>query len=176
MQLELVVHSELNDFEVDDTTLREVLRFILEQYQSLNVPVPYNRALNINNVSTFSLSVCFVASAMIRETNRQSRGVDKPTDILSFPIHAPIFDGLLQLGDLIICPQFVGEKANTYEISETEMTYLLLSHGILHLLGFDHEEEDIEADLMEEFENHVTTLLTLTFGLEKTLWKYHTEL
>lgn len=175
MQLELSTYSELNHIEIEESVLRKIIIFILEQYQNFNVPIPYNQELQINSVDTFSLSICLVSSQEIRQMNSQSRTVDKPTDILSFPVHAPIFDGFLQLGDLVICPEEVSAKASTYKISDTEMIFLLLAHGILHLLGFDHEEEDIEADLMEKFENQVTTLLTLTFGLEKTPWKYHTD-
>ncbi len=79
------------------------------------------------------LSVELVDSDRIRELNREHRGRDQPTDVLSFPIAgtgpAP---GPRELGDVVICPQ------HTIDMREAVV------HGILHLVGMDHESDDGE--------------------------------
>jgi probable rRNA maturation factor len=79
------------------------------------------------------LSVELVDEQRIRELNREHRGLDEPTDVLSFPIDgvgpAP---GPRELGDVVICPQHTDDM--------TEATV----HGVLHLCGYDHETDDGE--------------------------------
>lgn len=80
------------------------------------------------------LSVMFVASDEIRRLNREFRGKDKPTDILSFD---PVEDG--SLGELVIALDVIRAQADDHGLSlKDELGYMLL-HGMLHLLGYDHE-------------------------------------
>ena len=80
------------------------------------------------------LAVEFVDSSRIRELNREHRGLDVPTDVLSFPIDGaePLAAGPRELGDVVICPE------HTVEPREAVV------HGVLHLLGMDHEVDDGE--------------------------------
>ncbi len=80
------------------------------------------------------LAIEFVDEARIRELNREHRALDEPTDVLSFPIDgaAPLPAGPRELGDVVICPQ------HTVEVREAVV------HGVLHLLGMDHELDDGE--------------------------------
>jgi probable rRNA maturation factor len=78
----------------------------------------------------------------IRELNREYRGIDRPTDVLSFPLegelpHQP-------LGALVISVDRVRAKAAELGHSEMEELSLLFIHGLLHLLGYDHETDDGE--------------------------------
>ena len=93
------------------------------------------------------ISVTFVDLDEIHELNKQYRGVDKPTDVLS----VPQFDDLEEespevceicLGDVVICEQKAREQAEEFGHSfERELVYLF-THSVLHLLGYDHMEED----------------------------------
>ena len=79
------------------------------------------------------LGLAFVAPDEIRELKREHLGIDEPTDVLSFPIDGrdELPDGMPRaLGDVVICPQVVGDEWRRP-----------LTHGVLHLLGFDHGEE-----------------------------------
>jgi probable rRNA maturation factor len=79
------------------------------------------------------VAVEFVDSSRIAELNAEHRGKAAPTDVLSFPIDGvePV-DGERELGDVVICPQ------HTTDVSEAVV------HGMLHLLGMDHEQDDGE--------------------------------
>ena len=87
--------------------------------------------------------------------NLQYRGKDYATNVLSFPAEAPI--GLPreiaepQLGDLLICAPVVGREAREQGKNEEDHWAHLTVHGVLHLLGYDHEEQ-VEADVMEALE------------------------
>ena len=85
------------------------------------------------------LAIEFVGPARIRELNRQHRAEDSPTDVLSFPIDgdtaAPA--GPRELGDVVICPE------HTVELREAVV------HGVLHLLGMDHEVDEGEMLVLQ---------------------------
>ena len=100
------------------------------------------------------ISVTFVGERTIREMNRDYRGVDRVTDVLSFPLLSDEYDetdldgGLLCLGDIVICPARARQQAEEFGHSfEREMAFLAV-HSTLHLLGYDHEtSEEDERDM-----------------------------
>lgn len=104
------------------------------------------------------ISLTFVLPEEIKSLNAQYRGVDSVTDVLSFPqFESPEgFPevGELCLGDVVICAERAEEQAEEYGHSkERELVYLFV-HSLLHLLGYDHMEED-EKRVMREKEEHV---------------------
>jgi probable rRNA maturation factor len=120
---------------------------------------------------TASISVSFVDKAEIKKLNKEYRGVDKVTDVLSFPLYEsgciPEPDELeegeeLALGDVVICEEVCEAQAKEYGHSiEREIIYLF-THSVFHLLGYDHETEEDKAD-MRAREEEVMSLL----GLER---------
>ena len=96
-------------------------------------------ALETRAVEDGHLTVELVDEARIRELNRVHRGVDAPTDVLSFPVDgAGPAAGPRELGDVVICP------AHTAELEEATV------HGVLHLLGMDHETDDSEMLVLQD--------------------------
>jgi len=90
-------------------------------------------ALRAAGVDTGHLSVELVGEARIRELNRAHRGLDESTDVLSFPIDEDgSVPGPRELGDVVICPE------QTVDLAEATV------HGVLHLCGYDHENDDGE--------------------------------
>ncbi|WP_394707589.1 rRNA maturation RNase YbeY [Sedimenticola selenatireducens] len=86
-----------------------------------------------------------------RQLNREYRGKDKPTNVLSFPFEAPAVVESDLLGDLVICAPVVTEEALAQDkLPQAHWAHLLV-HGVLHLLGFDHINEQ-EAEVMEGLE------------------------
>lgn len=83
--------------------------------------------------------------------NRTYRGKDKPTNVLSFPSEIPEFVESPHLGDLAICATVVVNEASEQNKSISAHWAHLTIHGCLHLLGFDHIEDD-EAEAMESLE------------------------
>jgi probable rRNA maturation factor len=106
------------------------------------------------------ISLTMVSPEEIKELNRDYRGVDKVTDVLSFPQfeedeEIPSVDvsfGEISLGDVVICVEKAQEQADEYGHSfEREFVYLFV-HSLLHLLGYDHmeDEEKVIMRLKEE--------------------------
>lgn len=113
------------------------------------------------------ISVSFVDDDQIHEMNLQYRGVDRSTDVLSFPMgENGVYDTNLEtgakiLGDIVISMPHAVEQARTYGHSlEREVGYLT-AHSMLHLLGYDHEEGGLEKVRMREKEEQVMQQLGL---------------
>ena len=102
------------------------------------------------------VSVTFVDDEGIRELNNKFRGMDKPTDVLSFPLldyegesEEPFFDELCHnLGDIVISLERAMAQANEFGHSFEREVAFLTAHSMLHLLGYDHElSEEDDADM-----------------------------
>ena len=96
------------------------------------------------------ISLSFVPPENIRALNREYRDVDEATDVLSFPlldeepVDVPELP-VLSLGDIVICPQ---ETARLHpELSLHEAMCLMIAHSFLHLLGYDHDNEEAQAEM-----------------------------
>lgn len=106
-----------------------------------------------------ALTVC--GDARMRRLNREHRGKDRTTDVLSFPLQAAVRSGDLDLGpapgelllgDLVISLPAARQQAQQFGITLEEELVHLFFHGFLHLLGYDHEISTTEAALMEKHE------------------------
>ncbi|WP_299591485.1 rRNA maturation RNase YbeY [uncultured Microbulbifer sp.] len=86
--------------------------------------------------------------------NSQYRGKHKPTNVLSFPADIPEELGLPLLGDLVICAQVVAREAEQQHKALSAHWAHMVVHGTLHLLGYDHIEDD-EAEIMENLETRI---------------------
>ena len=121
------------------------------------------------------VDVSVTSDAGIQALNRDMRGVDRPTDVLSFPAFdlipgelpgpedADPATGLVPLGDMVISMEHVAAQAREYGHSKRrELSYLVV-HSVLHLLGYDHLDEGPEKARMRRREEAVMTLV----GLER---------
>ena len=102
------------------------------------------------------ISLTLVSLEEIRELNRDYRDVDRETDVLSFPQFESVENmpefGELCLGDVVICLDKVEEQAKEFGHSfERELIYLFV-HSLLHLLGYDHMEEDEKQEMRQREE------------------------
>ena len=127
-----------------------------------------NEALNIHNINIeSSVNLYIVNEDEIKDINRDTRDIDKVTDVLSFPCldfeeegvlscleegsKADYFDmdtGKLMLGDIVICHERILSQASDYGHNIKREFAFLVTHSILHLLGYDHMEDD-ERERME---------------------------
>ena len=89
-----------------------------------------------------------------QQLNRDYRGKDKPTNVLSFPFEAPEGIEIDLLGDLIICRQVVEAEAAEQQKPLAAHWAHMVVHGSLHLLGYDHIDDD-EAEEMESLETEI---------------------
>lgn len=100
------------------------------------------------------ITIRVVDSEESRQLNRDYRGKDKPTNVLSFPFQCPPGISLPLLGDLVICKAVVEAEAEAQQKPPEAHWAHMVVHGCLHLLGFDHIEED-EAQQMEDLETRI---------------------
>ena len=109
----------------------------------------------------------FVDGAEIRRLNRETRSVDKVTDVLSYPTldgikgqelkkkdHAFDIDeeGNLFVGSIVVCCERAKEQAEEYGHSYERELHYLLTHGVMHCLGYDHETDEERAEMREKEE------------------------
>lgn len=99
----------------------------------------------------FDLGILLTDSQHMHELNKQYRHQDKPTDVLSFAYYPALKAGQKieaqnteekNLGDIVICPQYVQEDLDRWGQSFKERMRILLVHGICHLLGYDHIKDE----------------------------------
>ncbi len=113
------------------------------------------------------VSVRFVDNEKIHELNATYRNVDRPTDVLSFPLgENGVYDtnystGAKLLGDIVISVEKAMEQADTYNHSLQREIGFLTVHSMLHLLGYDHENGGMEEVRMREKEETVLTKIGL---------------
>ena len=100
------------------------------------------------------LTIRIVDTEESHQLNLEYRGKDKPTNVLSFPFEAPPGIELDLLGDLIICRQVVEKEAEEQNKPLLAHWAHMVVHGSLHLLGYDHIEDD-EAEEMESLETEI---------------------
>lgn len=123
-----------------------------------------------------SVGLNFMTKDEIRELNKATRSIDKPTDVLSYPnldliagekadkrVFTSEYDRTLRqlfLGEIVICEQIAAEQAIEYGHSlKRELGFLFL-HGLLHLLGYDHEHPEDEA-VMKELQEKILSMVKL---------------
>ena len=102
------------------------------------------------------MTVRIVDEAESHALNLNYRGKDRPTNVLSFPFEYPDEVELPLLGDLVICRQVVEREAQEQDKSVMAHWAHMVVHGSLHLLGYDHIEDD-EAEEMESLETQIMT-------------------
>lgn len=138
--MEILISND-QDLPVDEKFLEKVAEY----------------ALRWEGVSSGELSIALVTEDEIHELNVKYRGKDYPTDVLSFQTGGPEeeIEGMpYLLGDVVICPSVAARQAAEYGQAFGQEMALLLTHGILHLLGYDHEDEE-EAEVMEMHEREI---------------------
>ena len=102
----------------------------------------------LNSLCSEQIELILTDSKEIQEFNRNFRNIDKSTDVLSFPLqkypHSP-------LGSIVVNIDKVKENADIYKHNKNDEFTLLFLHGLLHLLGYDHEIDNGEMRKKEEY-------------------------
>lgn len=129
----------------------------LEELKSLNGLIEY--AIKYENVNNVVFNVILVDKEKIRELNKNYRGIDRETDVISFALednNDVVYDDFRLLGDIYICVDKVYSQAEEYGHSVLRELSFLTIHGFLHLLGYDHmnkEDEEVMFKRQEEILN-----------------------
>lgn len=146
-----------NIFEARDINERkfiDIAKKVLEFYMS---EIYEQSCLNGYEFDTISFDFLYCDSVKTHEINREYRNKDYPADIITFAIFADseekfIFDGEINLGEVIIALDKVQEEANKKDSTFEHELAFLISHGIMHLLGFDHQTEE-EYNFVVDMQN-----------------------
>lgn len=109
------------------------------------------------------VSLSLVGDGRMRELNQEWRGIDRPTDVLSLECERPDDADLApgepcELGDIVLAPAYIARQAASFGTTAADETRLLVVHGVLHLLGYDHLEDE-EAEAMEAREDELVAML-----------------
>lgn len=143
------------DIQVDDD--------LIDQVDQTDLSAAIAHALQVCQ-QTGTLTLVITGNTTVQQLNRDYRGIDAPTDVLSFANHdappmaepVPIIQGLptevvasmqAYLGDIIVAYPYAIHQAETYQNSIGAELRLLAVHGLLHLLGYDHGTVDDEAEM-----------------------------
>ncbi|ADL51200.1 rRNA maturation RNase YbeY [Clostridium cellulovorans] len=157
----IYLDNRQSEVEVDDDfngTIRKVIDYALKE-EGVNIP--------------YEISIIYVDNETIRNINSDTRKIDKVTDVLSFPMldypkgqvykntyedqsfHVvDLDDGYLVLGDIVLSLEKAKEQSEEYGHSYLRETCYLVIHSVLHLLGYDHMEEE-EKGIMRKREETI---------------------
>ena len=124
--------------------INNITKFIVDKKSFAQVA---KKVLLGGNRETETLSLVFVSREEIKKLNKKFRKKNRATDVLSFNLNEP-----KHLGEIVICPDVVKENARKIGVSAKSETMKVFIHGILHLLGYDHEK-DAQANIMEAKQN-----------------------
>ena len=102
------------------------------------------------NIKNQEITLAFLETGTMKKLNRDFRSKNKATDILSFSGFEP-----KELGEIALCGQIIEKQAKIHQIRPKEELGYLLIHGVLHLLGYEHEKSDKEAKIMFELQDEI---------------------
>ena len=135
----------------------EQLKILIDNQQKKKIPTDTIRQktkqiLNALGCDAHEISIVVTDDNRIHELNKVYRGVDKPTNVLAFPMQEGEFSDISPglLGDVVISYEYAQKEADEAEIHILERLSQLLIHGILHLVGYDHETGTADAKKMED--------------------------
>ncbi|MCX8030056.1 MAG: rRNA maturation RNase YbeY [Thermodesulfovibrionales bacterium] len=159
--MEILITNKQRLIKINQQKLKKLI------YKIIEILISENKGLKRNHIhilrekkSSLELSLCFVNDKKIRQINLEHRHKDKPTDVLSFP-QLSINDVILTttsnvpfpLGDIVINVYQAQRQSQRFNSTLQEELLRLLIHGLLHLLGFDHEKNYYARKKMKNIEN-----------------------
>ncbi len=131
--------KEFDEFKIIQNT-RKIVEFYLNQLTNVS-------CLEGFDFDTLTFDILFCDSKKTHQINKEYREKDYPADIITFAIFADddakfVLDNDINLGEIIIALDKVSEEAKKHDVTDRYELYFLIAHGILHLLGFDHQSEE----------------------------------
>lgn len=140
--------------KIDLTVEVEVTK---EQQEAINlIETCLQQAAKVEEIPDVEVSVTITNDEEIQQINAEHRGMNRPTDVLSFPLYERDEEWMLEegedvvaIGDIVISLDRAIEQANDYGHSLSREIGFLAVHGFLHLLGYDHETPEEEKEMFE---------------------------
>ncbi len=150
--MELIIDNRQDKLQTSEELINKIHEIIVEclEYEGYD--------------DDYEVSLSFVDNEEIHELNRQFRGIDRPTDVLSFPMLDDEFDIELEevsLGDIVISLERALEQSKDYNHSFEREVCFLVCHSMFHLLGYDHDTEENTKEMRAK-EEHILNKLNIT--------------
>ncbi|MBQ9246619.1 rRNA maturation RNase YbeY [bacterium] len=156
--LNVFIEDTYDEYNIDEVLVYnnvvKMTEFIFD-----NKTIMSKSCLDNLDYDTVTFDIVLVNNDEIHRINKEYRDKDKPTDVITFAIFADspeeeqyIFDGEINLGEIIVSLDKIAEQAKENNVGFYDELYYIISHGILHLLGFDHQTED-EYNFMVDNQN-----------------------
>ena len=150
------ISEELKESElvVDETNINSIVKKLESLYTRI---LPEKKCIP-DSVEDVEISLSVITASEIKKVNAEYRDVDNPTDVLSFPLWEneegvfvpPVDWDVLPLGDLLICLEEVQKNAIVNKKTFEEELVLIISHGLLHLIGRDHDTDEKKESMWAE--------------------------
>ena len=145
--INIFTENIFSGWDLDEKDVIKKTRQMLEHYIA---KLGANSCLANREYESITLDIVFCDSEKTHELNRDYRDKDKPADIITFAIFADdensfVFDGDINLGEIVIALDKVIEGVNrdiSFSKNKEQELFFLISHGLMHLLGFDHQDEE----------------------------------
>lgn len=155
----VIIENLQNKIEIAKEVMDLILKTVEKSLQTEGFEIPSE------------VSILLVDDARIKEINKEQRNIDKPTDVLSFPI-VDMFEGkiisdegdfdleeeVLLLGDIVVSIETAARQAEEYGHSFERELAFLVTHGVFHLLGYDHPDSIQEKRMMDKQEEVLVQL------------------
>ena len=132
--------NNLTTVSLDNDSLERIVKNVLEE-EGIKEEV--------------DLSIAFVGDGRMRRANKKYKGKNRTTDVLSFPAEEKYFKiEKRDIGEVVICLSEVKKNSKRYNSEFEKEVARVLIHGVLHLLGYDHEKTEKKAEEMENKQNY----------------------
>ncbi|CCL07477.1 Putative metal-dependent hydrolase [Clostridioides difficile CD002] len=151
--MDLILDDRQDKLEVSEELIEKIKDIIIEclDYEGYD--------------DNYEVSLSFVDNKEIHELNREYRGVDRVTDVLSFPLLSDDFEGVEleeeSLGDIVVSLERALEQSIEYNHSFEREVCFLICHSMFHLLGYDHDTDENTKEMREK-EEHILNKLNIT--------------
>lgn len=107
------------------------------------------KALKTIHKQSCDATIAFVSDRQIKDLNKRFRGIDKPTDVLSFPADGELKMASVNLGDIAVSLERAAVQARENRLALDDEIAQLILHGLLHLCGYDHETDGGQMNRLE---------------------------
>jgi probable rRNA maturation factor len=146
--LNIFLENTYENYKIDEVkTYNDIIKMANFIFDDVNLIK--KSCLNGMEYETISFDIVFTDNEEIHRINKEYRKKDSPTDVITFAIFADstedeqfIFDGEINLGEIVVSLDRIEEQSKDNNVSFKDELYYIISHGILHLLGFDHQNEE----------------------------------
>jgi len=163
-KLNIFIENAYDEYEIDEVSVyNNTVKMADAVFSDKNLIK--NSCLSNHKFKSVCFDIVLVNNEDIRRINREYRNKDAHTDVITFAVFADspadeqfIIDGDINLGEIIISLDRIEEQALENKVSFRDELYFIISHGMLHLLGFDHQTEE-DYNFMVSYQKKVKALV-----------------